>query len=276
MEIASQSTSTNPGWREWGALRLQSIPGAHRLIKRWVHDHDRFIFSGLGAGMRFNAGQSNPAYVLGTNELPVQRALAAKLSQGNSFCDIGANVGFFTIIAARLVGSSGRVYAFEPVPENIEILKKNIFLNSFSNVHVIEAAASDHSGTGELLLSHYSGGSALATGDSPPDLAGSQTVDLVSLDELVRNGTLAIPDVVKIDVEGAELEVLRGMKNTLVKHKPVLIYEIDDQAMSRLEQKQTACQEFLHSCGYSTSLLEDSYPDTNWFVRNYLAAPTHP
>jgi FkbM family methyltransferase len=226
---------------------------------------------GVGAGLKFNAGFSNPAYALGTNELPVQEALARYLQPGQVFYDIGANVGFITVIGAKLVGQDGHVYAFEPVPENAAFVRKNVALNNFSNVTVFEQAVSQSSGRGELLLAHHSGGATLSADDVPPDLKGSITVDLVTIDDLIIQQSFPPPDLVKVDVEGAEMKVFQGMVQTIGKFRPIIVYEIDDGNEQAFQRKQRECDTFLQNFGYKLTLLDHSYPGIGWNVSHTVA-----
>lgn len=247
-------------------LRLVRSLGIH-----WVRNRNVSIMSGIGAGLRFNPGFSNPDYAFGTNEQPVQHALAEHLKPGDVFYDIGANVGFFTVIAARLVGEKGQVYAFEPVPENAAFIKANIDLNNFSNIILDQRAVSSHTGKGELILAEYSGGATLSKADTPPDMKGVISVDLISIDDLIAEHEIQPPSLLKIDVEGAEMPVLMGMKETIQKYKPILIYEVDDGNRDRFYQKQEECDSFVEDCGYEIKRLEDSYPGGGWIVSNTLA-----
>jgi FkbM family methyltransferase len=205
--------------------------------------------------------------------MPVQQALAQHVKTGDVFLDIGANIGFFTVIAAKLVGEGGRVFAFEPVPKNAASLRRNLALNDFRQVRVFEAAISDHNGKGELRLSEWIGGAALSTAAPPPDQTGTLAVDLVTIDELVARNEITAPDFVKIDVEGAEMEVLQGMATTIQACKPTILFEIDDGNVEAFNQKATACETFLRAYGYQITRLEDSYPGGEWLVGHYLAQP---
>lgn len=234
------------------------------------------LTEGVGAGLRLDPGASNPAYATGANELPVQQALALHLQAGGVFYDVGANIGFLSLIGARLVGSAGRVYAFEPVPANAELVRRNAALNGFSQVEVVEKALGRRSGQAELALAAYSGGAVLAEVGTPPDRAGMMTVALASIDDLVDVAGLAPPALVKIDVEGAELEVLMGMERTLATHRPVLLCEIDDAEPAGLQRKQAAVQAWLLSRHYHCSELPPSYPGMRWCVSHLLALPAAP
>ena len=257
---------------EWlGQFPPNSLP--HRISKLGVRNRDATIRQGIAAGLKFNSGQSNPAYALGTNEPPVQNALAACLKPGDVFYDIGANVGFFTIIGAKLVGNAGHVYAFEPVPANAALVRRNAQLNQFSNITVFEQAVSASSGKAELLVAHYSGGSTLSVADTPPDLKDRMMVDIVAIDDLITQKAILPPTMIKIDVEGAELEALRGMTETIKTYQPIILYEIDDGNRAAFEHKQAALQTFIEGLGYTTTPLEAAYPGLGWLVGHVVATP---
>ena len=264
-----------PNRRGWLAERLRRLPFARRFARWWVRQRDVRIADGLGVGLRLNAGQSNPAYAYGTNELPVQRALAQFVRPGFVSYDIGANIGFFTSILCKLVGPTGQVVAFEPLPANAALVRRNLRLNAFENASVIEAAVSAHSGTAQLQVSAYSGGSALATATPPPDMTGLLPVKTVAIDDLVAQGQIKPPALIKIDVEGAEADVLHGLADTVRRHRPVIIYEVDDGSREALAVKQADCEQYLAGFGYTSMRLEDSYPDSGWLVANYLAVPVN-
>jgi FkbM family methyltransferase len=199
-------------------------------ITRWATRPLRYIDItipyGECAGLRFNATGSAPSFALGTSEPAVQAALAGLLTRGRIFYDIGANVGFYTLLGARRVGSQGRVYAFEPVPANIAALNRNIKLSGFTNVTVFPYAVVDRSRPVTFVLSRESFWGRLSTLPPPRSAIGTIPVPGISIDEIVAEGDMAPPDVVKIDVEGAESDVLRGMLQTLRTSRPVIICEL--------------------------------------------------
>lgn len=249
--------------------RMRSSPAVHRLRSGTLSR----MTIGVGMGLAFESGPSNRAYESGDNELPFQEALASCLKPDAVFYDIGANVGFFTVIGARLVGPHGTVYAFEPVPENAAYIRLNVRLNRFHNVTVVEKAISSSTGRSRLWLAEYSGGAALTTASAPPDARKVIEIDLTSVDDLVFREKWRPPAVVKIDVEGAEIEVLQGMRHTLSKIRPVVLYEIDDEKPAPFQRKYGTCEKFLTDCGYWVERLKDSYPNVNWLVGHAIAKP---
>jgi FkbM family methyltransferase len=205
--------------------------------------------------------------------VPIQNIFAQHLKTGAVFYDIGANVGFFSIVAAKLVGDSGKVIAFEPGKDNAQAIRHNGALNNFKQIEVIEKAISNNSGSGQLLLAKYSGGHALATADAPPDLAGEITVDVVSIDDLIAQKLIEPPNFVKVDVEGAELDVLKGMKETIKTYQPTIIYEVDDGDRTAYERKYQELADFMHSLDYKVTPTENSYDSIDWCVGHAIATP---
>lgn len=228
---------------------------------------------GVGAGLLFDPGPSNPAYGSGANELAVQKAIASHLRPGSVFYDVGANVGFFATIAARLVGTEGRVFAFEPVAANADQIHRNARLNRFENIAVVQRAVAAASGRSEFWNAEYSGGGALTSAPKPPDATSMLRVDVVALDDFVYGEKSPPPDVVKVDVEGAELEVLNGMERLLSERRPVVVYEVDDQTAGGVELKRQAIERFLLKREYRVEPLEDSYGDGPWHVAHGVAMP---
>ena len=245
-----------------------------RLTRPLLRERDVEILSGVAAGMRFYAFAHDHGYDLGTSELPVQRELAKHLNAGAIFYDIGAHVGFFTLIGAKLVSPRGHVYAFEPVAGNVTRIERLVELNALGNVTIIPKAVAEASQEGDLILASHPAGAVLACAGAPPDATFSIKVQLVAIDDLVSSGRLKPPAVVKIDVEGAELQVLHGMAVTIEKFHPVIIFEIDDRDRQRLEEKKRRCTAFLSARAYRIQTLEESYSGAKWLVSHAVALPS--
>src|SRR5712691_602322 len=122
---------------EWVSRTGARFPWLKRRLN-WYRDtlrnQEETIQRGAGKGLRFNAGPSNIGFILGNADPDVQNALQTLVHPGDVIYDVGANVGFFTVIAARLTGPSGRVVAFEPIDENRHVLEANARSNGFSQV----------------------------------------------------------------------------------------------------------------------------------------------
>ena len=138
------------------------------------------------------------------------------LRVGLVFVDVGANIGYYTLIASKLVGSQGRIYSIEPVPSTATILKANVKLNNCLNVSIYNVAIWSSKGTLTLRIPGTWYGLA-----SVSRYGVNIAVNSITLDELLKNE--ASIDCIKIDVEGAELEVLRGAKDVLKRTKYLVI-----------------------------------------------------
>ena len=167
-------------------------------------------------------------YWFGTHEELVQDAMAAQIGAGFTVYDVGAHIGFFTLLASRMAGDSGRVYAFEPRPDNIERLRRNIWTNDARNVEVVAAAASDRDGDAAFIMHESTLEGRLA--DATEHSAAS--VRTATIDALVRGG-MAPPDLIKMDVEGAEGAVIRGAAHTIDAHRPALLIEVHSREAGR-------------------------------------------
>jgi FkbM family methyltransferase len=231
------------------------------------------IAAGEAAGLKLITRGTDPNFACGTYERPMQAAISSNLSLGDAFYDVGANVGFFSLIAARKVGPRGRVYAFEPVPGNASAIARGARINDLRNITVFAEAVGAATGRAELLLAHHIGGAVLASAGAPPDMSGRIQVDVVTLDDAIVGRRLRPPSLIKIDVEGAEIDVLRGMAETLRTHRPTIIYEIDDATRDGLNQKARVIGSLLTAAGYSLRPLPSSYPGERWHVEHVLARP---
>lgn len=203
------------------------------------------IGAGPAAGLLIDVGDSRPSYVLGTAERDVQGFLAAHLRPGGVFYDLGANVGYFTLMGARLVGPAGHVRAYEPLPHNAQLLQANIDRNGLTHVVAVDAAVAGEDGVATLREGPTGQDGALGAD-------GTIHVRVVSLDAEVERGAPP-PTLVKLDIEGAELAALQGASITLDAHRPVVLCELHQQPYD-LDQHPVAA--LLRGHGYSVSWLE--------------------
>ncbi|MEW5729284.1 MAG: FkbM family methyltransferase [Pseudomonadota bacterium] len=184
------------------------------------------------------------------------------LDEGDTVIDVGANVGYFTVLAAALVGPSGRVIAFEPDAGNLSRLHTNIALNRFSHVSVVERPASDSIQEVDFYLNaDDSGGSALwDPGLFPENFASRDNPSVrrlttTTLDHEVGELGMGSPKLVKIDTEGAELKVLEGASSLLADRAvPFVIAELNLFGLERMGGSQAALRGLMEEKGYSTFL----------------------
>jgi FkbM family methyltransferase len=203
--------------------------------------------------------------VRGTLEPPVQEALRRLLAPGDVFYDVGANVGFFTILGARLVGPAGRVVAFEPVPACARAVGRNIALNAFHHAEIREEAVGAAGGRAQLLVVGEASWSHLASTGRHADVREEIDVTVVAIDELVQDGTIPAPDVLKIDTEGAELQAIAGMRATIERHRPAIVCELHDTNSEFLA--------LMDELGYTTTNLDGPAPVAGAGPIHALAQP---
>lgn len=197
------------------------------------------VLQGPGRGLRWIVGASNHGCWLGSYELRQTQILADQTDSGKVVYDIGAHVGWYSLIASRLVGDAGRVVAFEPHPPNLSYLRRHLQLNSVSNVTILPVAVAGCDGTTGFLP-----GASRSTGRLAKPSADTRSVRTTSVDSLVEAGEAPPPDVIKIDVEGAEKDVLVGARHTLATKRPILFVSIHGRDARR------DCGELLRAEGY--------------------------
>lgn len=226
-------------------LSNRSLPGKlMRSLLRVVPSNASVrILQGPLRGQRWVAGAATHGCWLGSYESEKQHAIADRLNDGDVFFDVGANVGFYTLLAAKYVGATGQVVAFEPFPGNVSFLQRHMTLNHLENVELFEAAVSDQAGTGK-----FSPGPDGCTGRLGGD--GQLAVELVTLDDLTVSGRIPFPDVIKIDVEGAEFQVLKGAAKLLSDRHPVVFLATHGK------QVKHDCLELLKGLRYQCEPLE--------------------
>lgn len=140
---------------------------------------------------------------------------------GDVVVDIGANIGYFTLLASRLVGEQGRVYAFEPAPENFALLSKSLTANGSRNVRAFQKAVSNNRGSAKLLLGEENWGShRIVESAAEGQLV---EVEITSLDEFFGNGHQKL-DVVKMDAEGSEARILQGASRVLKTNPDLVLF----------------------------------------------------
>ena len=179
-----------------------------------------------------------------------QDALFSLCKPGSIIIDIGTNIGYVLLNFARIVGSSGLVFGFEPNPLTYNRCLENISLNDFSNIKVLNTALGDVSREGILIVPYNRNrGEAYISSTKPPD--HGIKVAITTLDRFVKENYITKIDLIKIDVEGYEFNVLNGAKETLKKYKPILFIEVDDELLQRQNIFPNKLIEFISSFGYS-------------------------
>ena len=171
----------------------------------------RLILRGLASGYRICLSPAeNLGCLLGTAEPHLQRIIRRYVSAGQTVYDIGANIGYVTLSLAKRVGPHGHVFAFEPVPKNIEFLRRTLEANRLTTVKLLEAAASNASGDAVIRMTENLSTPSLVWHRKNP-ASKELIIKTVVVDALVEAGEIPRPSFVKIDVEGYEPPVCEGM-----------------------------------------------------------------
>lgn len=196
---------------------------------------------------------------------------ARLLKPGDHVVDVGGNIGYFTALFAAMVGSTGRVDVFEPVPANLSYLRRNVA--ALDNVEVVECALSDDVGEADFFVEHLTGQNSSLVGDYAPLQRNSVKAGVAPRVEKVVVATDTLDhryartdrlDFVKIDVEGGELRVLRGGLDALRRLRPILLLEIS------MNHEEIAC--ILQQAGYVlTSPVGAAVPVATDTKANYFA-----
>ncbi len=163
----------------------------------------------------------------GNFELDVTHIFKAILKPNMSVIDIGANIGYYSILSSSLVGDKGFVMAVEPNSENIKFIESSRRLNNFKQLHIIQAAASIHEDI-MVLRNEYSNGTCSSLPTNEGELFASEIVGCLRIDKLVENKI----DLIKVDVEGGELLAIQGCINIIDKYKPIVVFEFSPNRIS--------------------------------------------
>ena len=223
MNVIPPSIAASLRSNTFGAMVLRP------LVNRLVPEAPTPIVvrSGLGKGLRLLIyPRSEKYYWSGTHETAVQQAVASILRPGMRFWDVGAHIGFFTLLGSRFVGDSGQVHSFEPMPRNRQRLAASIGMNDLENITVHDVALS---ATGGEAVLHAHKSSTMWTLMRERGEEQGLCVRCCTLDELARS--VAPPHLIKVDVEGAEVDVLRGGLGLLSSARPRLIIEFSDDTL---------------------------------------------
>jgi FkbM family methyltransferase len=221
-----------------------------RLVPR---DAVMRIRSGPLRGFRWIAGSAPHGSWLGTYESHVQRLFCERVKPGDIVFDIGANVGFFTLLASKLAGPTGHVYAFEPLPRNLHYLERHLRLNGITNVTMQPLAIAAATGSARFRSGQHASMGYLTD-------AGDLEVSTVSLDDLIANGIAPRPAFIKMDIEGAESDALRGASSLLGSTGLTIVLSTHGYV------QQERCWSALEQAKFRIELLRDGAADGDYLI----------
>lgn len=228
-----------------------------------------------GHSMLLDARDSLGLSIWGTWE-PFETELLESLVQpGDVVVDVGANIGYYTLLFARRVGAQGRVYAFEPAPDNCALLQANVKRNGYENVCVEQKAVSDKNGSAVLELSNENyGDHRLKNGHAP---AQALRVETTTLDAYFQDIPAKLC-LVKMDAQGSELRVLRGMKSVLARAAPLtLALEFFPAGLEQQGDDPADLLELLRAHNFTLQEISESARavralDARWYARAHFGA----
>ena len=243
--------------------------GPFRRVFRWLVSRiagdpaQRRILLGPLRGARWFANEMSCA--LGVYEMGVQDQILQHVKVGGVFYDIGANRGFFSLLAARLVGEQGRVFAFEPFPANVAQLKRLFAENQLNTVTLVPKAVAQQTGTTEIFAQDTGtqADGVMATllerpGDKPI------AIETLTLDEFIAQHPA--PHFVKMDIEGAEVLALKGAQKLLAQPAPIT-WLIECHSA----QLESEVAELLQAHGYATRIIAPKFVSQRAADRHLLA-----
>lgn len=231
----------------------------NQLLPQGLTEMD--ITAGLLQGYKMSLDlQQEKDYWLGTYEVKLQNAIRDFVKPGMIAFDVGANVGYITLMLAHQVRAAGRVFAFEPLPQNITRLRHNININQLSErVQVYPFAIIDQSRMVEFWTgpSDDMGKVAGSAGRQNVAYSAGSLVNGISLDEFVFQQGNPAPDVVKMDIEGGEILALEGMRHLLTEKQPLIFLELHGKECAQ------AAWEILLQQNYAITWMQKGYPPIN-------------
>lgn len=265
LERAALSAARSPVVRDLRTVRrilaaLDGPSGGSPVLVRFGAS-DVEVVDVAGVSLALDTADTSVSRVImddRTYEPEVTGVLARLLRPGMTFLDVGANVGYHALLAARAVGPTGRVVAVEPSSENCRLILLSVALNGFDNVEVLPVGLDDHQGWAHL--SHHIGSNASFVPGGADDLRRGHgtVVPVFRLDQLVTGHV----DVVKLDIEGAEAHAVAGGAALIAASLPVVVTEVSAEMLRRV----SGCSVgdylgFFHRLGYAMALVVPGRPD---------------
>jgi FkbM family methyltransferase len=216
--------------------------------------------------------KSEKYYWLGTYETVMIQAIHDFVKPGMIVYDIGANIGYISLVFSQAVGKQGRVYAFEPLPDNVKRIRTHIALNSLQEiVTVLPYAVYDSTGKQPFFVHEFHAMGKLSGSSGRDETYKNQiVVNTLCLNEFILKEENPPPDLIKIDIEGGAVRALPGMSEVLKKHQPIILMELHGPEEAQITW------DLLRQCNYKIYRMKKNYPEIstsdslNW--KEYIVA----
>lgn len=250
--------STSRGMLRWYLNKFPLRDGKARLyglLHKQLTPDERYVTVELDKGFKMKLDlrdlEQLKIYFYGHyHERYEAKLVKSLLDDDEVFWDIGANIGYFTLLAATALKGRGQIVSFEPGKVAFERLADNISLNSFNNIQIYNLAVTDTAGEAVLYLSNDPADSSANLYSPAKDGGRREVCRTVTLDQFRRDQGLRSPDLIKMDVEGAELAALSGAEDIISSSTPLLLIEMEEKNLKAAGASKAAIQKLLTGYGY--------------------------
>lgn len=213
---------------------------------------------------RYDTGISKELAVYRTHEPSTTKLLKSMIGDSMIIVDIGANIGYYTLLFGHAVGPSGRVFAVEPEPRNYDLLRANVRESLLNNITLLNYAVGSKDAVSKLFVANQSNVHTLVKGQKPE--SKYVKVQEKTLDSIVREVGASNVDLVRMDVEGYEVEILKGAAETLSRYKPIVIMEVHFHLVGNDEiSRMLDC---LKTFNYKADYIVNRKLDYPWIKKN--------
>ena len=221
---------------------------------------ERYVVVRLDKGFRMKLDLADPeqlkVYFYGHYHERYEAELVQRLLTGDGvFWDIGANVGYFTLVAATALNNRGQIAAFEPGRNAYARLVENLSLNAYRNIQAFQVAVTDREGEAVLRVLGDIADSSATLYQSGQTEARGEVCRTVALDHFLKTEGLRPPDLIKLDAEGAELAVLQGARGLISESPPMLLMEMEEKNLQAAGASKAVVVQLLTGYGYQAAHL---------------------
>ncbi len=239
---------------------LRAIPLVRRFrynyLKNWIEQHPQsdvisHIKGGLKMKLRVEDWVQQNIFLHGYYEENETNYLLNRSKNISTFIDIGANVGYFSLLTSEnICKNNGKIFAFEPITRTFERLQENIYLNNINCINCYKIAISDTNTSLEINIGNDQNWGMSSINKHEQLSSISETVKCQTLDSFCAEHHVSTVDLVKIDVEGAEFKVIKGMENVINSYKPEILIEIIEAHLNQQGASSANIFNYLWSKGY--------------------------